>query len=208
MRTLPNTRRTTALRTLASVVAGGCICAALAACGDAEGEDGPELMSGRINSGQQSSTDQEDAPGADLSSLVSDETGETAPLAGSQPTDVLPSEDAELSIKEVRAGTHDGFDRVVVQLDGTGSPGWKVTPDKSGSALEIEMRGLESTDPAADPRIRNAANTVVESLDVGDVDDGSRKIKVRVEDASADYMVSLLSDPTRLVVDIIHPQAG
>ncbi|HIW91399.1 MAG TPA: hypothetical protein H9870_07045 [Candidatus Corynebacterium avicola] len=206
MRTLQDTRRTTALRTLASVVAGGCICAALTACGgDAEGEDGPELMSGRIDSDQRSSAAGAAAPGADLPDPEARPTGEAVPPENSQPKDVLPSDGAELSVTEVRAGTHDGFDRVVVELDGTGSPGWKVTEDESGAGLEIEMRGLASSDSDEKPRVNNAANTVVESVDVSDMDDGSRKIKVGLEDASADYTVSLLSKPTRLVVDIMHP---
>lgn len=41
-------------------------------------------------------------------------------------------------------------------------------------------------------------------MDVDGANNGSRRIMVGVKDASADYSVSLLSSPSRLVVDIIH----
>ncbi|MGO1703501.1 MAG: AMIN-like domain-containing (lipo)protein [Candidatus Corynebacterium faecigallinarum] len=205
MRTPLNTRRTTTSSIVASVVAGGCLCAALVACGDAgDGEGGPELVSGRIGSEVQS-TATGDAPGAELSRPAPRSSDESDPLTGTQPKDVLPSEGAELSITEVRAGTHDDFDRIVVELDGSGSPGWKVAPDESDGGLEITVRGLKpSGSPEESPRVSNAANTEVTSVDVGGANNGSRRIMVGVKDASADYSVSLLSSPSRLVVDIIH----
>lgn len=105
----------------------------------------------------------------------------------------------------MRAGTHDDFDRIVVELDGSGSPGWKVAPDESDGGLEITVRGLKpSGSPEESPRVSNAANTEVTSVDVDGANNGSRRIMVGVKDASADYSVSLLSSPSRLVVDIIH----
>ena len=161
-------------------------------------------MSGRIGSEVQS-TATGHAPGAELSRPAPRSSDESDPLTGAQPKDVLPSEGAELSIAEVRAGTHDDFDRIVVELDGSGSPGWKVTPDESDGGLEITVRGLKpSGSPEESPRVSNAANTEVTSVDVDGANNGSRRIMVGVKDASADYSVSLLSSPSRLVVDIIH----
>ncbi len=56
-----------------------------------------------------------------------------------------PVDPAGLSVTEVRAGRHEGYDRVVFELSGTGTPGWQVeyvdTPSSQGSGDVVEVPG-------------------------------------------------------------------
>lgn len=46
--------------------------------------------------------------------------------ANEQPDIAPPSADAALTVRDIRLGRHDGFDRVVFEVGGTGTPGWHV----------------------------------------------------------------------------------
>lgn len=54
-----------------------------------------------------------------------------------------PSGDAALTVTDLRIGHHSGFDRVVYDLGGTGTPGWivqytdRAVQDGSGNAIEV-----------------------------------------------------------------------
>ena len=69
---------------------------------------------------------------------------ESAPI----PTDASPkssaaSESAKLTVTDVRVGGHEGFDRVVYELGGKGTPGWRVeyvdqaVQDGSGKTIPV-----------------------------------------------------------------------
>lgn len=161
-----------------------------------------------------------DAPGAELSPPSPRPSSETAPLAGAQPLDVLPEDDTSLDITEVRAGSHSTFDRVVIELEGQGSPGWYVSTtddpvsDGSGApvtydgttALVIDVRGLEGfsdqdDDPGNTP-VHNAAADVVRSVRAMGVFEGTQRVVIGLDDATPSFTVNLLDGPTRIVVDI------
>lgn len=215
------TRRTATPSTLgAAVVVGGCLCALLASCGNGDG-DGEDAVFSPANSAHSPASDSPAAPGAELSSPQPRTSSESGPLPGSQPLDVLPADGTRLDVVDVRAGTHGNFDRVVIELDGRGSPGWFVadddspTADGSGrpidydgeTALVIDVRGLvlPGNGGADGPPVTNAANTLVNSVDVEGIFEGQQRIVVGLDEADLSFNVNLLDSPTRLVVDIMHP---
>jgi len=114
--------------------------------------------------GSQSDTDTEDAAAtgsAPASSPVAEETaassapaapeddgdgGDATPFPGNTEPDVAAPVDAEgLTVTAVRAGRHEGFDRVVFELSGTGTPGWNVeyvdAPSSQGSGAAVDVPG-------------------------------------------------------------------
>jgi hypothetical protein len=55
------------------------------------------------------------------------------------------SADALVTVTDIRIGRHDGFDRVVFETDGTGTPGWDVryvdAAQSQGSGADIAVEG-------------------------------------------------------------------
>jgi hypothetical protein len=50
-----------------------------------------------------------------------------------------------VTVTDIRIGRHDGFDRVVFEVDGTGAPGWDVryvdAPSSQGSGNPVDVEG-------------------------------------------------------------------
>lgn len=211
------TRRRAA--TVGATLVGGCLCVSLVAC---SGSDQParddEVTAVSAATGTAPHTAELDAPGAELSSPAPRASSESGPLTGSQPLDVLPEDDTEMAVSEVRAGSHGGFDRIVVELDGEGAPGWYVSTDKAptaddsglpvsyegDTALVIDVRGVQMpTDATGDPTpVHNVAEGVVRSVDVQGVFEGMQRIVIGLADGNPSYKVTLLDSPTRIVVDV------
>lgn len=121
----------------------------------------------------------------------------------------------------VRVGHHTGFDRVVWQFPGSGRPTYRVhyveepTADGSGDAVDVAgdaflevMITTVGIPSDSTPRPRNAsaasiAGTVVaEALPVYGGFEGYGQAFVGVRDRERPFKVSVLRNPTRLVVDI------
>lgn len=127
-----------------------------------------------------------------------------------------------LSVTAVRAARHDGFDRVVFELDGrqAGEPGWTVEyvddPRRDGSGDPVEVEG-EATlvvlisgtgypfDTGAEEAQRAdvSGTTVVEEVALGSVFEGVYEAFIGVS-REAPFRVFRLADPARVVVDISH----
>ncbi|WP_280338781.1 AMIN-like domain-containing (lipo)protein [Nocardia neocaledoniensis] len=148
---------------------------------------------------------------------------------GAAPRDNTPksgdaSAGAALTVTDIRLGHHEGFDRVVFTLGGTGTPGWQVeytgsaVQDGSGKPVEVdgnsilEVRILGSAypfdstvppyagpDPVTDPSVPGITG-VYKAL----VYEGSTQSFIGVTAAEPAFAVSTLSNPTRLVVDIAN----
>lgn len=150
--------------------------------------------------------------------------------APSAPRDALPkrgtaSGDAGLTVTDIRIGRQPGFDRVVYDLGGKGTPGWivqytdRAVQDGSGkpidvagdSILEVQILGsaypfdsavtpYAGPDPATDPSAPGIAgvyrNTVFE---------GTTQSFVGVNADRPGFTVTALTNPTRLVIDIAVP---
>ncbi|ONM50771.1 hypothetical protein B0T44_09110 [Nocardia donostiensis] len=161
-----------------------------------------------------------DAPAANAPALP---TTTAAPSPSDADTErAEPSDDARLTVTGIRIGHHDGFDRVVYDLGGTGTPGWIVEytdvayQDGSGAPIEVagqsilEVRitgsaypfdsGVEEyagPDPVVNPSAPGIAG-VYRSL----VFEGVTQSFIGVNADHPAFSVSTQSDPTRLVIDI------
>lgn len=133
-----------------------------------------------------------------------------------------PAGDAALTVTDVRVGHHDGFDRVVLELAGTGTPGWRVeyvdaavedptgeTVDLAGdSVLQVVVTGAAypfetgATEFPLRQPVTAAGTTVVgEAVLLGTFEAQSQAL-VGVTGAPAPFRAYLLENPTRVVVDV------
>lgn len=134
-------------------------------------------------------------------------------------THIRSEQPAEMMIEDVRAGAHDGFDRLVVELSGTGSPsviaGYEADPRQQASGNELRPAGnafftlliqgvplsmsadeaiVAKSDPAG-----AAAGNIVGVAD-GGVFEADAQYVVGL-DTERPYKLTMLENPTRVVVD-------
>lgn len=145
---------------------------------------------------------------------------------------VAPVGDADLAMKTlrpeptamlvptgVRVGVHEGFERVVFDLEGEGTPGWFIdytdSPAQQGSGNAVDFNGAVAlnvnidgtTYPfemgMEDPHIgtvQGKGGIVTEIISLGTFE--ARSQFVIGLDAKHAYSVEVLQEPTRLVIDI------
>ena len=169
-----------------------------------------------------------DAPRGKAASESEAETVEDgAPDAPSFPADAEAdtgeaSADASVTVSDVRIGRHDGFDRVVLELGGQGTPGWDVryvdAASSQGRGDAVELAG----DAVLQVTVSGAGypyDTGVEEFPRGSVSgQDTETVTEVVFDATyegtsvafvgtqtrAPFRVYLLEAPTRLVVEVAH----
>lgn len=157
-------------------------------------------------------------------------TSTFADATGAAPSDNAPksgaaSAGAALTVTDIRIGEQPGFDRVVFELGGTGTPGWQVeytdraVQDGSGKTVDVagrsilEVRILGSAypfdspvppfagpDPVTDPSVPGITG-VYKKI----VYEGTTQSFIGIDADAPAFAVSALSDPPRLVVDIARP---
>ncbi|WP_433659095.1 AMIN-like domain-containing (lipo)protein [Nocardia sp. CA-128927] len=135
------------------------------------------------------------------------------------------SGDAGLTVTDIRIGHQPGFDRVVYDLGGKGTPGWivqyadRAVQDGSGklievagnSILEVQILGsaypfdsavtpYAGPDPATDPSVPGIAGVYRTT-----VFEGTTQSFIGVNADRPGFTVSTLTNPTRLVIDIATP---
>jgi hypothetical protein len=131
------------------------------------------------------------------------------------------SPDAQLTVTDVTTGRHEGYDRVVFELAGTGTPGWFAAYvdqavddpnddvlDIAGDAtLQVVLTGVRIPDEAAPGY--SGTNPVVtpdypvlREVNLRGVFEGQELTFVGVASAGHPFRVFGLTDPTRVVVDI------
>lgn len=125
-----------------------------------------------------------------------------------------------LTVTDVRAAPHEGFERVVFELAGSGTPGWRVeyvdAPSSQGSGEAVDVPGsafLQVTLQGTSYPYETGAEEVAR----GPVSlSGTETVQGVVYDATFEgtsvawigtsaevpFRVSALSDPTRLVVEV------
>lgn len=131
-----------------------------------------------------------------------------------------PEAPGRLAVTKVRVGAHDGFDRVVFDLSGDGHPGWHIDydthPTQQGSGHCMEYEGTialnvnidNTTYPYElgldDPHIQSVPGVgeVVEIISAG-VFEGRSQFIIGLR-AKHPYVVKVLDNPTRLVIDVTH----
>ncbi|MGY1782083.1 AMIN-like domain-containing (lipo)protein [Geodermatophilus sp. SYSU D01036] len=160
------------------------------------------------------------------SSPTGSDDGDAGTVAPSSPADTRPdtadaSADASVTVRDVRTGRHDGFDRVVFEAGGTGTPGWDVryvdVASSQGSGEEVEVAGeavLQVTITGAgypydtgveeyagpDPLPGEGTATVTEV--VFDATFEGTTVAFVGTRSQAPFRVYALEDPTRVVVEV------
>src|SRR6185312_652325 len=141
--------------------------------------------------------------------------------ANTDPDTAEASSGAQVTVRDVRTGRQDGFDRVVFEVGGTGTPGWDVryvdapTSQASGApvdvagsaALQVAITGVglpADTGVAAfdgpNPLPGSGTRTVVEVV-VDTTFEGTTTAFVGTT-AQTPFRVYALSDPTRVVLEV------
>ncbi|AZZ82445.1 MULTISPECIES: AMIN-like domain-containing (lipo)protein [Gordonia] len=162
-----------------------------------------------------------------VTSTPPSETGSTAsdvPTDGESagPKTAPAGEGARLTVTDIRTGSHDGFDRVVYELGGSGRPGWRVAyvdealqdgsgfpVDVAGGAiLEVQITGSaypfdSGVEPYAGPDpIRAQPGGSVVEVRGALVFEGVTQSFIGVSERGAPFTVDVLTNPTRLVIDV------
>lgn len=138
------------------------------------------------------------------------------------PTEGTAADGSWLTATDLRTGSHEGFDRVVLELSGTGSPGFLAhrsavaVEDPTGDTLDLEGEGylgVVVTGLASPPEGGLAAGTAVPGISVvtgaefSGVFEGESQLWLGLTDPEAPYRVFTLTNPTRLVIDVQRSMA-
>ncbi|QGU03446.1 AMIN-like domain-containing (lipo)protein [Corynebacterium comes] len=128
---------------------------------------------------------------------------------------------AQLNVTNVRVGRHADFDRVVLDLEGEGMPGWmadfNADPRQDGSGFPVEFEGATSIDlwvtglampEPVDGQYRiigtvPGAGGVVTEVVAGSWFEGQSQFVIGLP-GERPYSIQMIDNPKRLVVDILH----
>ncbi|ACQ79849.1 conserved hypothetical protein [Beutenbergia cavernae DSM 12333] len=199
---------------------------ALAACTGSPGEeDSPtdQPSSGPSATAEPSAEPSAPAPSGSGTATPDDpDASATGPAfpADTSPDTSDPSVEAALYPTAVRAGAHDGYDRVVVELTGTGTPGWLAEYVDSASSqgagdpidldgdaiLSVAISGSTYPDPDAGdyydgPARLDVGTEQIEELVYDGIFEGVSLVFLGV-DEEAPFRVFALENPTRVVIDV------
>jgi hypothetical protein len=199
----------------------------LAGCGGDEPAASPAPAGTSTTSGTSTTPGSPTTSGTSAPATPSDDDGGTA--VPSFPADTSPdthdaSADAAVTVTDVRLGHHDGFDRVVLEVHGAGTPGWDVryvdVAVSQGRGEPVEVAGeaiLQVTITGAgypyDTGVTEFANR--EPITAG----GTKAVTEVLFDATyegttvafvgttgeAPFRVYPLQDPARVVVEVRDP---
>ncbi len=145
-------------------------------------------------------------------------TPDIAVPTGTLPVSIAASEGAQLSVTRVRLGEHPGFDRVVFDLGGMGTPGAMVSftddPRLDGSGERLAMVGrtviqvvITGVGYPGDTGVSAFTGRVdgvggIAGVYVGGPFEGQVLAYIGVDAENPGVRVSILASPTRLVIDI------
>ncbi|AEG44832.1 hypothetical protein [Isoptericola variabilis] len=166
--------------------------------------------------------DPDDDTGDDTS--TDEPTGSAPPFAANtEPDTAEPGGDARLTVTDVRVGAHDGFDRVVFDLGGSGTPGWRVeyvdeaVDDGSGNPVDVDgdailqvvISGTAMPDDSGVPEYDGGpvdpdGTEAVEEVVYRFWFEGYSTAFIGVDGERRPFRVFALSDPARVVVDVRH----
>lgn len=121
-----------------------------------------------------------------------------------------------LALTGIRAATHEGFTRVVLEFSGEGTPGvwraaWTDEAVEQGRGLPIDVEGEVVLDLVIDGTPMTASNTPYPSgthTRAGDLDvvsDGTFEDNTHVvigSPTTRQFQIGFLSNPVRMVIDI------
>ncbi|WP_141741336.1 MULTISPECIES: hypothetical protein [unclassified Corynebacterium] len=203
----------------------------VAGCGAETGDTGsssePEAASTTTSAASSTAPASTSAAAEDTTEADTKDVSAAAAPAGGQSATPFALEDThlqnpgnrELQIEDVRAGSHEGVDRVVVELSGTGTPnvlaGYTTDPHQQASGLplvpagnayfELIIQGVPWSMGLSDADLAKADPAGVAAGGIQEIADGG------IFEADAQYIVGLnaqrpynlylLENPTRVVVD-------
>lgn len=121
-----------------------------------------------------------------------------------------------LTLTGIRAATHEGFTRVVLEFSGEGTPGvwraaWTDKAVEQGRGLPIQVEGEAVLDLIIDGTPMTAtenpypSGTHTRAADLDVVSDGTFEDNTHVvigAQATRQFQIGFLSDPVRMVIDI------
>lgn len=130
-----------------------------------------------------------------------------------------------LGLTDVRTARHLGFDRVVFDLEGTGTPGWRVeyvarpaaegsgeaVPLEGAAFLQVVLRGVgmpydTGVAPFGDDttRLSGAGTGGIAQIAPGGVFEGEQQALIGLTGGERPFRVFALTGPARVVVDVSH----
>jgi hypothetical protein len=152
---------------------------------------------------------------------TSEGAGSGEPFPGDTSADTAEAVDpAGLTVTEVRVGAHDGFDRVVLEAGGSGTPGWDVryvdaaTAEGSGDPvdlagpayLRVTLTGVSNPyESGLEEQARGAVGRSGAGAVTGVWYDGTfegQALAYIGTSGERPFRVYPLSDPTRVVVEV------
>jgi len=194
--------------------------------GEPEARDGSPT---RASTAQPSPTQDpsERAPTTPAPTTDADEpTPDEAPFQADRRRDTAEHEGGRLSPVDLRVGRHDGYDRVVLELAGSGRPGWFAEyvdePRNQGRGDRADVRGQhhlelmvtgvqypmeEGAQEYRGPReVTPDGLPVVAEVEVGALYEGYQQVFIGISSEREPFRVFRLADPPRVVVDVQHPR--
>lgn len=201
---------------------------ALAGCGS-EDPDAAASSTAPAPQSTPSTTAPVPDPGASATATAGDGTDETAESglapfpSGTDPVTADPGPDAALTVTDLRIGHHDGYDRLVLELGGTGTPGWRVeyvdaaVDDPSGTpvdvggdvTLQVTLTGTAYPYETGLQEFSSAEPVPgagrITAVDLRGTFEAQTQTLVGISGAQAPVRVFTLADPLRVVVDVQDP---
>ena len=190
---------------------------ALAGCGDDEDTDaGPSSSSAPATT--------TGSAGSSTPSTDGDGNSDAPPFpANTEPDSGTPSTGAFLTVTEIRTGHHDGFDRVVFEVDGTGTPGWDVRyvdeaveqgrgetiPVAGNAILQVTISGVGYPTETGIDEVDGSVpvpghDTEVVTEVVWDSTFEGTSVAFVGTTGEVPFRVYLLEDPARVVLEVVH----
>jgi hypothetical protein len=114
-----STRSRTVSVLLSTLVVGSIV---LAGCGSDDADPGSSGSSAAPETSETATTE----PVSEGETAEDGSSDVPAFPGNAEPDTAEPSSDARVTVSDIRLGRHDGFDRVVFEVGGTGTPGWDV----------------------------------------------------------------------------------
>jgi hypothetical protein len=217
-------RRSLALPSLLVAVA------TLSGCADGPGTGSGAPGSAGSSAAAPSSSGAATSPPADTDTGTGTEAdgdgdGDAQPFpANTDPDTAEVAAGTQITVRDIRTGRHEGFDRVVFEVDGSGSPGWDVRyidqPSSQGKGDPVEVDGeavLQVTitgaglpfdtgvDEWSGPDPLPGQGTAVVTEVVWDATYEGTSVAFVGTTARAPFRVHLLEQPTRVVLEVAHP---
>lgn len=215
-----------AARSVVAVIAAGSLAFGVAACSSGDDPDVDSAVSMRSEGASSSAGangngngDAGSSTGGSPATLESEAAPEGDYSAA--PAEAAPADGSYLGIKDVRIGSHDGFDRIVIEFMGEGTPGYWVRyedmPTQQGSGnpisvsgahkLAIDVRGtgypfdFNVEDYPTGPVKPEGTSAISEVRGFGTFE-GSTQYVAGVDGERRPFKVFKTQDPTRLIIDI------